>query len=354
MDRPPQPRRAHLADGREIIYFDDAGSAAGAPAPDRRTLPGRGAPADLRHDPFVDEWGIVAAHRQERTHLPPARDCPLCPSRGDALTEIPEPDYDVVVFENRFPSLPAARPSEPATGRCEVVCYDSRHDASFAGLPASRLRTVGDAWAHRTEALSADPGIAQVFCFENRGEEIGVTLHHPHGQIYGYPFVPPRIERMLEVARRHGARGGACLGCEVLDREIEDGRRIVAENEHAVAYVPEAARWPFEVHLVPRRHVPDLAALGGEERDAAVMLQEDVLARLDRLFERPAPYMAGWLQAPTVDGRDELHLRLQVVSPRRAAGKLKYLAGSESLAGGWINDVRPEQAADRLRSAAGG
>lgn len=344
----PDPRRARLADGREIIYFDDAGAAASPPPDDPRDLPSREPPSELRRDRLVDEWVIVAAHRQDRTHLPTAADCPLCPSRDGLRTEIPAPDYDVVVFENRFPSLPASPPGTPPAGRCDVIVYASDHTASFASLPDERLRTIAAAWAQRTAELAAQPNVAQVFCFENRGEEIGVTLHHPHGQVYAYPFLPPRIARMLAVARDHAG----CLGCDLLAEELADGRRIVAESEHGVAYVPAAARWPFEIHLVPRRHVPDLAALTVTERDDLVLVQADLLRRLDRLFDRPAPYMAGWLQAPTGDGRDELHLRLQVVSPRRAAGKLKFLAGSESLAGAWINDIRPEEAAGRLRDAA--
>ncbi|HJP72031.1 MAG TPA: galactose-1-phosphate uridylyltransferase, partial [Candidatus Limnocylindria bacterium] len=305
-------------------------------------------PAELRWDRLVDEWVIVAGHRQDRTFLPAASDCPLCPSRGGRHSEIPAAEYDVVVFENRFPSLPAAPGDGRPHGRCDVVVYSSDHSASFSGLSEERLRTIGAAWAQRTAELSAEPGVASVFVFENRGVDIGVTLHHPHGQIYAYPFVPPRLERMLETAQRFP---NGCLGCALLADELADGRRVIAATEHAVAYVPEAARWPFEVHVVPRRHVPDLAAVGEAERDGLVTLEADALARLDRLFGVPAPYMAGWLQAPTGNGRDLVHLRLQIASPRRAADRLKYLAGSESLAGAWINDVRPEDAAERLRQA---
>jgi UDPglucose--hexose-1-phosphate uridylyltransferase len=351
MPTPSQPRRAHLADGREILYFDDAGSLPREAPPDPRSLPPRDEPAELRRDRLVDEWVIVAGHRQARTFLPPASACPLCPSRDGRHSEVPAGEYDVVVFENRFPSLPAAAPGETPHGRCDVVVYSSDHDASFAELREQRLRTIGAAWAQRTAELSAEPGVASVFVFENRGVEIGVTLHHPHGQVYAYPFVPPRLERMIAVARRHEADG--CLGCALLTDELAAGERVVAQSQHAVAYVPPAARWPFEIHVVPRRHVPDLAAVDEAERDELVMLEANMLLRLDRLFGVPAPYMAGWLQAPTGEGRDLGHLRLEIASPRRAADKLKYLAGSESLAGAWINDIRPEDAARRLREAGG-
>lgn len=346
-------RTGQLADGREIIYFDDPSSGSlPPPPPDRRDLPPVPAPADLRRDELVDEWVIVATHRQTRTFLPPTRDCPLCPSRGGAQTEVPASEYDVVVFENRFPSLPATGgPGEAPAGRCEVICYSDEHEASFATLSDERLATISQAWAERSEVLNADPGVAYVFCFENRGEQIGVTLHHPHGQIYAYPFIPPRAERMLAVADAHRRRAGSCLACDLLEEELGDGGRIVASSEAAVAYVPRAARWPYEIHVLPRRHVPDLAALSDDERDELVRLQADVLHRLDGLFDESVPYIAGWVQAPAHEQRDLLHLRLQIVSPQRDVGKLKYLAGSEAAMGAWINDVLPEDAAKRLREA---
>ncbi len=346
----PEPRRGTLADGREILYFDDVGAVVEPPAADPRDLGEPPGPAELRLDRLTDEWVIVAAARQDRTFLPAASDCPLCPSRADAQTEIPVHDYDVAVFQNRFPSLPAAVAGAMPAGRSEVVCYSSTHDASFATLPAERLRSIGRAWVHRTRELSADPSVASVLCFENRGVEIGVTLHHPHGQIYAYPYVPPRIGRLVATAEEHRDRAGACLGCELLAEELSNGTRIVAATDVGVAYVPAAARWPWEIHVVPRRHVDRLPALAPDELEELVRLEADVLARLDGMFERPAPYMAGWLQAPR---ETDLHLRLQVISPLRAADRLKYLAGSESLAGAFINDIRPEEAAARLRSVPG-
>jgi UDPglucose--hexose-1-phosphate uridylyltransferase len=208
-----------------------------------------------------------------------------------------------------------------------------------------------DALAERTAALSALPEVEHVFCFENRGVEIGVTLHHPHGQIYAIPFVPPRTRSMLAAARRHAERtGGRNLYADVLAAERTAGERVVAGNEHWTAYVPAAARWPFEVHVAPHRRLPDLAALSDEERDALVPVYLEVLRRFDGLFDRPMPYIAAWYQAPVRTDRDLAYLHLQVFSIRRAADKLKYLAGAESGMGVFINDIRPEQAAERLRN----
>jgi UDPglucose--hexose-1-phosphate uridylyltransferase len=360
----PKRTVAQLADGRDIIYFDEADSAV-RELVDHRQLPPPPPASQLRYDPLVGEWVAVAAHRQTRTFLPPSDECPLCPSRGDRLTEIPASDYDVVVFENRFPSFSARVADEPAeltpytpvrpgVGRCEVVCFTSDHDASFASLPPRRVRTVIDALADRTAELSADPATAQVFCFENRGVEIGVTLHHPHGQIYAYPFLPPRTERMLAAARQHADRtGGRNLYADVLAAERAAGSRVVAENAHWTAYVPAAARWPYEVQLAPRRQVPDLPALTADERDGFGPLYLDVLRRFDALFGQPepTPYISAWHQAPVRQGRGLGYLHLQLYTIRRAPGKLKYLAGSESAMGVFINDVPPEAAAAALRAA---
>ena len=349
-----------LADGREIIYFDE--SATARDAADTRDLESTRVVSEIRHDPILDEWVVIASHRQNRTHLPPSDECPLCPSTPTRATEIPASDYDVVVFENRFPSLAADVPDvdnvvdgdalfarNRGVGRCEVVCFSSTHDTSFADLPLHRVRTVVDVWADRTAALSATAGVEQVFVFENRGTEIGVTLSHPHGQIYGYPFVTPRTTRMLDSAQRHLDRTGRNLFADVLAAECHAESRIVRQNRSWTAFVPAAARWPVEVHLYPKRRVLDLPELTGGERDDLAEIYHDVLKRIDGLYGVQMPYIAAWHQAPVRVGRDLAYLHLQVFSIRRAPGKLKYLAGSESGMGVFINDVTPERTAQLLR-----
>jgi UDPglucose--hexose-1-phosphate uridylyltransferase len=344
---------ARLADGREIIYFDESPGLGRALVPDTRPLspapPGPPLPVGrpeqgIRWDALAGEWVVIAAARQDRTFLPPADQCPLDPSAPGRHTEIPADSYDVVVFENRFPSL-----REPL-GRCEVVCFTSDHNSSFAQLTPARVRTVFEAWVDRTAALNELAGTEQVYCFENRGEEIGVTLHHPHGQIYAFPFVTPRTERM--VAQALAYRGGNLFD-DLVAAELRAGTRIVTRNEHWIAFVPEAARWPYEVRIFPAVRVPDLPALDEDAREAFGPLYLDVLRRFDALFGQPAPYIAGWHQAPAKDeaARGQFAAHLQVLSVRRAAGKLKYLAGTESGMGVWINDIVPEEAAERLREA---
>ena len=348
-----------LADGREIIYFDAEPGRARL-AEDTRDLPPQAPPSEMRRDPLTGEWITMAAHRQTRTYKPPAGSCPLCPSGPGHVGEIPESDYDVAVFQNQFPSFTAGPgeestvdgmvPAAPARGRCEVVCFTSDHHTSFGQLSRQKVRTVVEAWVDRTEALNRTAGVEQVFCFENRGEEIGVTLHHPHGQIYGYPFVTPKTAQVLANAERYRAEHGRPLLGDVLAAERASGRRVLVDSEHWTAYVPAAARWPVEVHLTPRRQVPDLPALTDAERDDFAATYLDVLRRLDGLYDRPLPYIAAWHQAPARTGRDLSWLRLEVFSVLRSADKLKYLAGSESGMGSWINDVTPERTADRLRA----
>jgi UDPglucose--hexose-1-phosphate uridylyltransferase len=342
-----------LADGREIIYFDEEPGLDRVLARDTRPLPPRppappgpiGSPEQgIRWDPLAGEWVVIAAARQDRTFLPPTDQCPLDPSAPGRPTEIPASSYDVVVFENRFPSL-----REPL-GRCEVVCFTSDHYASFASLSPRRVRTVLEAWADRSEVLGALPETRQVYCFENRGEEIGVTLSHPHGQIYAFPFVAPRLRQMVAQAVRYE---GGNLFDDMVAAELGAGTRVVVRNEHWVAFVPEAARWPYEVRIFPLIRVPDLPALGEAAREAFGPLYLDVLRRFDALFDRPAPYIAAWFQAPVRDeaARGVFAAHLQVLSIRRAPGKLKYLAGTESGMGVWINDIVPGEAAQRLREA---
>ncbi|MFI1824913.1 galactose-1-phosphate uridylyltransferase [Streptomyces sp. NPDC020412] len=343
-----------LADGRELVYYDTRHHTP-RDAVDRRPLalepPGATA-AEIRRDPLLGDSVAIASHRQGRTHLPPADECPLCPSRDGRLSEIPAADYDVVVFENRFPSL--AGP----TGRCEVVCFTSDHHASFADLDEDRAALVLDVWTDRTAELAVLRQVEQVYCFENRGAEIGVTLGHPHGQIYAYPFVTPRTAQMLRSAAAHRERTGRNLFDDVVAREVAEGTRVVIGADHWVAFVPYAAHWPYEVHLYPRRRVPDLRALDDAARAEFPGVYLELLRRFDRLFgagQAPTPYVSAWHQAPyRAAGRAAFGLHLELFTIRRAVGKLKHLAGSESGMSVFINDVPPETAARRLREAASG
>jgi UDPglucose--hexose-1-phosphate uridylyltransferase len=353
---------ARLADGREIVYFDESGDTVRS-TPDARDLPAFRPFPTVRYDALLDEWVGLADHRQDRTYLPPDDQCPLCPSTAERPTEIPATSYDVVVFENRFPAF-AARPPGPelgeysdlsrqrsGTGRCEVVCFTADHDSSFSALTPQRVGTVIEAWADRTRTLSALPHVEQVFCFENSGAEIGVTLSHPHGQIYAYPFLTPRTRQMLNAARAYRERTWRNIFADVLATEQRSEDRVVVSGRHWTAFVPYAARWPLEVHVYPHRQLPDLPSLSGAERAELATVYLDVLRRMEAVFDDTLPYIAAWHQAPVRIDRDVAYLHLQLFSIRRAKGKLKYLAGSESAMGAFVNDVSPEAAARMLRDA---
>ncbi|MGW0580508.1 galactose-1-phosphate uridylyltransferase [Streptomyces sp. NPDC002920] len=344
-----------LADGRELIYYDLRDDSV-RDAMDRRPLDRTVTTSEVRRDPLLGDSVAIASHRQGRTYHPPADECPLCPSQGDRLSEIPDSSYDVAVFENRFPSLAGD------SGRCEVVCFTSDHNASFASLTEEQVGLVLDAWTDRTSELSHLPSVEQVFCFENRGAEIGVTLGHPHGQIYAYPFTTPRTALMLRSLATHKEMtGGENLFDAVLERELAE-ERVVLEGEHWVAFVPYAAHWPYEVHLYPKRRVPDLLGLDEDARTEFPKVYLELLRRFDRIFgegEPPTPYIAAWHQAPfgqleEFEGvnRDDFALHLELFTIRRTSGKLKFLAGSESGMNVFINDVPPERAAERLREVA--
>jgi len=365
-------RPTRLADGRELIYFDDPDTALGPErSADTRDLDPRPATATMRQDVLTGDWVSVAAARQNRAFLPPAELDPLAPQTATNPSEIPS-IYDVAVFENRSPSFgpalaaaigdaPAAADpprglddlahlglgrSRTSVGRCEVVCFSPERTGSFGTQSITRARTVIEAWADRTAALSALPGVQQVFPFENRGEAIGVTLQHPHGQIYSYPYITPRTTLLLDAIDRTAPD----LFARILAFE-QDGPRVLVRGEHWTAFVPFAARWPLEIHLLPHRHVPDFTALSDVERDELAPLYLRLLRGVDALYGDPTPYIAAWHQAPVNVGRDTVRLNLQITSPRRAADKLKFLAGSEAAMGAWIGDVPPETAAERLRSA---
>ena len=362
-------RVTRLRDGRELIYFDDADTALRPfRAADTRPAVPRPPVPVLRQDPLTGEWVSIAAARQDRAFLPPAELDPLAPSAAGHATEVPD-DYDVAVFENRSPAFgpplaaPGADPdaalaglaaiglgrSRPGFGRCEVVCFGPQRTGSWADFTVSRARTVVEAWADRTAALAGLPGVRQVYVFENRGPEIGVTLHHPHGQVYAYPYVTPRTRNLLASIASYGP---GLMG-DILEYEAKSERVLIA-GENFTVFVPFAARWPVEVHLLPHRHVPDLAATTDGEREEIAVLYRRVLRALDRLYDTPTPYIAAWHQAPVHVGRDTIRLMLQVTSPRRAAGKLKYRAGSETGMGAFIGDIPPETAAGRLRDALDG
>ena len=358
----PQPPRflghnvAHttITGARAVHYFDDIEHNYNERPKDSRPPEDLASIATMRRDPLTNDWISVAPQRNQRAHLPSEDACPLCPQTSSNPSEIPGP-FDVAVFDNRSPSFGPAADVAPdlgapsfgdetnAVGRCEVVVFSPDHRGSFSSLGRSRIETVIAAWTQRTEELKSLPGVKTVFPFENRGEDIGVTLHHPHGQIYSYPFIPPRTSQLLASSQQHGAG----FFQEYLDFEVAS-ERTLWRGDHFSAFVPFGARWPIEFILMPHRNVGDFTGLSDEERVELSEALPQLIGAVDRLYESETGYIAAWYQAPSGFNGDEFRFHFRLTSPRRSENKMKLLAGSETAMGAFILDVRPEEQARRL------
>lgn len=345
-------------DGRALTLYSSAPITAHDPAPSPSAEPILANP-HLRWHPLRGEWVTYAAFRQNRPFLPPPAYNPLAPSSDPANpTELPRGDYQIAVFDNRFPSLaPGAHdppalhlPTAPASGRCEVVVFTQDPGAPLHSLGAARIDLLLQVWADRTTRAARGGTIAYVLPFENRGAEVGVTLHHPHGQIYAYPFVPPIPQRMLDNEQAHFARHGENLLAAMARTELAGGQRVVYRNEHALAFVPACARYPYEVWVMPIAPAENFAALGPAQRRALALAVRAVLLKYEGLWQRPFPYLMTWYQAP-LDGRahPETQLHAEFCPPYRTRERLKFLAGTELGAGMYAMDVLPEEKARELQ-----
>jgi UDPglucose--hexose-1-phosphate uridylyltransferase len=353
-------RKLMKADGRALWLYgrEPIDPALEAPVPaGGSTMPPN---PHLRWHPLRGEWVAYAGHRQARTFLPPSEYNPLAPTRDpETPTELPAGRYDVAVFENRFPTFFLGAHDPPATvvdtlpgrGQCEVVVYTQDPEAALSTLPLWNVELLVDVWAHRYEELGALAEVAYVFPFENRGVEVGVTLSHPHGQIYAYPFVPPLAARELSMQKAYLERHGRNLLEEHVVGELSDGARILRATGLVAAFVPACARYAYEIWVAPLRPAPSLAALTGAERRDFALVLKTALLMLDGLWARPMPYIMAFHQAPT-DGEEhpEAHLHAEIYPAYRMPGRLKYLAGSETGAGAFTADTLPEEKAAELRA----
>ncbi|MBC7230666.1 MAG: galactose-1-phosphate uridylyltransferase [Actinobacteria bacterium] len=312
---------------------------------------------ELRWDPLLRTWVMMAASRQERPFLPEGQ-CPFCPGSG----KVPD-SYDILAYDNDFPALvldpPAPDiagddliPVRPSLGKCEVTLYSPRHEVTLPGLPPENVVRLVEHWRERYRELGEIPGVEYVFIFENRGEAVGVTIHHPHGQIYAYPFVPLRVRAELESSLAHREERGSCLICDILRHESADGRRMVHRGDGFTAFVPPWAQYGYDVMVVSDRHLGSLTDLdAGEVRGLAEAIR-CVAGGYDSLFGFTFPYMMCMHQVPT-DGGDHSHYHFHVefYPPMRDRDKLKYSASSETGAWAHINTTVPEEKAAELRAA---
>lgn len=345
-------------DGRSLTLYSRQPISPDITAP----MPGEGIVANphLRWHPLRGEWVAYASFRQARTFMPPPQYNPLAVTRDPAHpTEMPAGDYDIAVFDNRFPTLNLQSqfpphlivPTLPAQGQCEVIVYTQDANSALAHLSLTHLSLLFQVWGDRTLSLGAHSQIKFVLPFENRGIEVGVTLHHPHGQIYAYPFIPPVPKKIAEEELAFFELKKRSLLEEFIELEIQDNRRLLYIGPHAVAFVPACARYPYEVWVAPRKAVANFQDLSAEVRDDLSRALKTVLLKYEGLWQRPFPYLMAWYQAPT-DGKlhPESHLHAEFYPPYRTSERLKFLAGTELGAGMFANDALPEEKAKELQA----
>ena len=347
-------------DGRALTLYSRRPIApvADVPSPFREPLASK---AHLRWHPLRGEWVTYAAHRQDRTFQPPPQYDPLAatvdPQRP---TELPGGDWEVAVFDNRFPALGGQGAADvpelhvataAAAGHCEVVVYTPERTTSLGALALGHIELLLEVWCDRTRRLGARDDIRYVLPFENRGVEVGATLHHPHGQIYAYPVVPPVPARMDAVAREHVQTHGRGPLEAMIAAERSDGARMLYAGEHAVAFVPVCARYPYECWVAPIRPAAQFGDLDDAQRTDLARALKTVLLKYDGLWRRPMPYLMAWYQAPS-DGRahPEAHLHAEFYPAYRSRDRLKYLAGTELAAGFYAMDALPEDTARALQA----
>jgi len=332
---------------------------------------------EQRYHPLREEWVIVAAHRQNRpwigetvahreaplpAHVP---DCTFCPGNTRVSGKVNEAYADTFVFDNDAPCVGEDAPVPPpesapifrnrtANGVARVVCYSPRHDTTLAELPPERIVRLIEVWQEQYRDLGSRPEIAHVLIFENKGAVVGVSNPHPHGQIYATNFVFKHIETEARASARHEAETGRVLFQDILAAEIKDGRRVLFQNDTAIAFVPYFARYAYEVYVAPKATRPSVAALGpAEVRDFADVLSQ-VLVRFDNLWSRPFPYVMALHQAPTDEGDYRaFHFHAEFHPPLRKPDLLKYLAGPEIGGGNFLSDTTPEEKAAELRALPG-
>jgi UDPglucose--hexose-1-phosphate uridylyltransferase len=315
--------------------------------------------AELRWNPLLRTWVVVASHRQHRPHLDPGS-CPFCPGSG----KVPD-DYVVYAYDNDFPSLSLDPPEpdmgsddlihvRPAFGKCEVTLYSPEHDITLPELSLEHIALLVNHWEERYRELGSIEGIDYVFIFENRGETVGVTMIHPHGQIYAYPYVPLKIQVELKSAEDHFRRTGRCLFCDLSRHEREDGSRVVYGHGDFTAFVPPFAEFPFHVHVLPDRHLGSLCEMTPEEKKNLALTIKCITGAYDSLYGFPFPYMMCMRQVPS-DGGDypHYHFHIEFYPPMQNAVRQKFNASSETGAWAVINPSSPEEKAAELKRAVG-
>lgn len=314
--------------------------------------------AELRWHPLIEDWVMIASHRQNRPQMP--KDwCPFCPGSG----KVPD-QFDVYEYDNDFPALSQNPPEpddvatdffkvKPAYGKCEVILYSPEHTVTLPELSVDHISKLVDLWIERFNAIKADDKIKYVFIFENRGEAVGVTMPHPHGQIYGYSVVPKKLQLEVNSAKKYLSENGKCIFCDMLEKETEAEKRIIFKTEHFTVFLPFFCEYPYGVYIMANRHISNIAEFTDEEKRDFAKVMKETTGMLDSLFDFKFPYMMCMHNAP-VNGEDPseyFHFHVEFFPPMRSADKIKFNASSETGAWAHCNPTAPEAKAEELREA---
>jgi len=314
--------------------------------------------AEIRWNPLIKDWVMIASNRQDRPQMP--KDfCPFCIGSD----KVPK-NYDVLMYENDFPAL-SQNPDEPddvetnlfkvqkAYGKCEVILYSPKHTVTLPELGVSHVKKLVDLWTKRYIEIRKDSKIKFIFIFENRGEVVGVTMPHPHGQIYGYPFIPKKVELELNSCKEHYTKTNNCLICDINKEEITANKRVVFSDEHFVVYLPFYSEYPYGIHIVSKRHIGNLVEFSENEKISFARTLRNSVGMLDSLFDKPFPYMMCIYQSPVnyEDTSKYYHFHVEFFPPMRSANKIKYNASSETGAWAHCNTTSPEEKAKELKVA---
>ncbi len=313
--------------------------------------------AELRYNPFKDDWVMVASSRQGRPQMP-KNWCPFCPGSG----KVPD-EYDVFMYKNDFPAL-SPNPPEPdavatdffkvdeSYGRCEVILYSPEHTVTLPELAVSHIKKLVDLWCERFEVLSQDEKHKYIMIFENRGDVVGVTMPHPHGQIYAYPFLPKKLELELDCARKHEAKTNNCLYCDWLKSEQDFKQRVIFENEYFSVIIPFFSEFTYGTHIISKSHKKYITDFNEEEKIVLAQTLKETTGMYDSLFDMQFPYMMCMHNAPVnMDDIEGFHFHIEFFPPMRSADKQQFSASSETGAWAHCNPTAPEEKAQELRDA---
>lgn len=314
--------------------------------------------AEIRYNPLIKDWVMIASHRQNRPQMP--KDwCPFCPGSG----KVPD-SFEVYEYDNDFPALSQTPPTpddvptdfykmKESYGKCEVILYSPNHTITLPELSDTHVRKLVDLWTERFEAMKRDEKIKYVFIFENRGDVVGVTMPHPHGQIYGYPHIPKKLELELASCKEYYEEKNRCMICDMLTDEVKYGQRVIIENEDFITFLPYFCEYPYGMYIAAKGHKQSIDQFTGREKDNLAKIIRATAGTLDSLFDYPFPYMMCMHQAPvnSQDVSDYYHFHIEFFPPMRSADKQKFNASSETGAWAHCNPTCPEEKAEELRAA---